>query len=172
MNDLSEQYNSSFSAVETRFASLSAKLKSTRIERDSLATQLTSLKSSNSSLQVVLSDSKKETEALQRNFERLKLELEGRDRDAKEMREQVKGWQRLEGKGNDEIEAERAKRVQLEVELKVEKDRVKEGKKRIKELLVGTISFYSTSFIIHLSSRQNSKQRKQSSRKVKRRLNR
>jgi len=172
MNDLSGKYNSSFSAVETRLISLSAELKSTRIERDSLATQLTSLKSSTSSLQVALSDSKKETESWQRNVERLKLELEGKDRDAKEMREQVKGWQRLEGKGNEEIEAERAKRVELEVGLKVEKDRIKEAKKRIKELLVGSISFGTTSSVIHLSSRPNSKPHKLSSRKRKRKLNR
>lgn len=150
MNDLSEQYNSSFSAVETRLVSLSARLKSTRIERDSLAAQLTSLKSSNSSLQVSLNDSKEESDSFQRNIERLKLELEGKDRDAKEMREQLKGWQRLEGKGNEEIDAERAKRVGLEVELKVEKDRAKEGKKRIKELLVGSVSFGITSLIIHI----------------------
>jgi chromosome segregation ATPase len=172
MNDLSEQYNSSFSAFETRLVSLSARLKSTRIERDSLAAQLSSLKSSNSSLQASLNDSKKESESLQRNIERLKLELEGKDRDTKEMREQVKGWQRLEGKGNEEIDAERAKRVGLEVELKVEKDRVKEGKKRIKELLVCSISFDTTSFIAHSSSRPNSKPRKLSSRKLKWRLNR
>jgi chromosome segregation ATPase len=148
MNDLFEQYNSSFSAVETRLVSLSAQLKSTRIERDSLATQLTSLRSSNLSLQVSLKDSKKESDSFQRNIERLKLELEGKDRDAKEMREQLKGWQRLEGKGHEEIDVERVKRVSLEVDLKVEKDRVKEGKKRIKELLVG--SFDSTSFLIHI----------------------
>jgi len=148
MNYSLGQYNSTLSAVETRLVSLSAKLKSTRIERDSLATQLTSLKSSNSALQVSLNDSKNESDSLQRKFERLKLELEGKDRDAKEMREQLKGWQRLEGKGNEEIDAERAKRVELEVELKVEKDRIKEGKKRIKELLVGSISFDITSFII------------------------
>lgn len=171
MNDLSEQYSSSFSAVETRLVSLSAKLKSTRIERDSLATQLSSLKSSTSFLQVALSDSKKETESLQRNVERLKLDLDGKDRDTKEMREQVKGWQRLEGKGNEEIETERAKRVELEVELKVEKDRVKEGKKRVRELLVSSISVDTTSSI-HLSLRPNSKSLKLSSRKLKRRLNR
>jgi chromosome segregation ATPase len=172
MKDLSEQYNSSFSTVETRLVSLSAKLKSTRIERDSLATQLSSIKSSTSSLQVALSDSKKETESWQRNVERLRLELEGKDRDAKEMREQVKGWQRLEGKGNEDIEAERAKRVELEVELKVEKDRMKEGKKRIKELLVGPISFGAVRSILHLSSRPNSKPHKLSSRELKQRLNR
>ena len=151
MNELSEQYNSSFSAVETRLVSLSTRLKSTRIERDSLATQLTILKAANSSLQVSLNDSKKESDSLQRNIERLKLELEGKDRDAKEMREQLKGWQRLEGKGNEEIDTERTKRVGLEVELKVEKDRVKEGKKRIKELLVGSIPFIllASLFIIH-----------------------
>jgi chromosome segregation ATPase len=149
INDLLEQYNSSFSAIETRFVSLSAKLKSTRIERDSLATQLSSLKSSNSSLQVFLDDANKKTESLQRNVERLRLELEGKDRDAKEMREQVKRWQQLEGRGNEEIETERAKRIDLEVELKVEKDRVKEGKKRVRELLVGSILFNATRILVH-----------------------
>lgn len=167
MSDLSEQYNSSFSAVETRLVSLSARLKSTRIERDSLATQLTILKTSNTSLQISLNDSKKESDSFQRNIERLKLELEGKDRDAKEIREQLKGWQRLEGKGNEEIDAERAKRVGLEVELKVEKDRVKEGKKRIKELLVGPILTDTASFIIYHSSSPNLKPRKLNLRKPK-----
>jgi len=171
MDDLSEQYNSSLSTVETRLVSLSATLKSTRIDRDSLSIQLSSLKSSNSSLYASLNDSKKESESLQRNIERLKLELEGKDRDAKEMREQVKGWQRLEGKGNEEIDAERAKRIALEVELKVEKDRVKEGKKRVKELLVGSISFDTFSLIFHHSPRPNSKPRKLSSRKLRSRSN-
>ena len=119
-----------------------------------------------------MNDSRKETESLQRNVERLKLELEGKDRDTKEMREQVKGWQRLEGKGNEEIETERAKRVELEVELKVEKDHVKEGKRRVKELLVGSIKYNTTNVIIYLSSRPNSKLRKLSSKTLKRRLNR
>jgi chromosome segregation ATPase len=148
--NLSEQYNSSFSAVEARLVSLSAKLRSTRIERDSLVTQLASVKSSNSSVQESLNDTKKETEDLRRNVERLKLELEGKARDAKEMRDQVKGWQRLEGKGNEEIETERAKRVELEVELNVEKDRVKEGKKRVRELLVGSILSPTTHVIAYL----------------------
>ena len=168
---MSDQYNTSLSVVETRLVSLSAKLKTTRIERDSVATQLSTLKSSNSSLQESLDDSKKETESLQRNVERLKLELEGKNRDVKEMREQVTGWRRLEGKGNEEIETERAKRVELEVGLKVEKDRVKEGKKRVKELLVGSVLFNTTGYITHLPSRSNSTPHKLSSRKLKWRLN-
>lgn len=75
-----------------------------------------------------LTTARGDVESLRTDLERLRLELKEEQRDNRELRDQIKDWKRLEGKGQET----RIRCTELEVELKVERERVADLEERLK----------------------------------------